>query len=441
METMERTREGGSNGFPVIASSRQVLRNHLTPVPYVHSDNEIEYEGGVTDKFSIVTHDVVVKRFKELQAQGVVINNPYDSLRDCVTNTPAAISGFFSHVSKVDSSEWYDNSITGTYLLTDEKIETLTPADTPLTVSNQTLVDQAVAKVWANVTTSPYNVYVSVAEAHKTVSMIVGLFTKLYKFAGLFRDLKKGRWRKFGKRFRVGSTVLNSASTWLEYRYGLRPFYYEVLGLIESLNSVGNKPRVRYSAFVHDEGTTERSMSIGADHPYDLWAIDVKNVRTRKVEVRAGVLCEAKVSPITLPDSLGVDDALLGAWDLVPYSFVVDWFCNVASILAAWSPTGSLTPLTSWAVVREYDSSEWKPIELRVRDEYLPPNYGGYNISSTCTCVGGTNSKLSKRTTRTVRPERPVIPSLNIRLDVAKSLDLLALTVPKLRQLLDEIGS
>jgi hypothetical protein len=132
---------------------------------------------------------------------------------------------------------------------------------------------------------------------------------------------------------------------------------------------------------------------------------------------------------------MGADQLLSTAWELVPYSFVVDWFLNTADFLAAWNPSVDVVPLTSWVTImseieqtREITGYERGKVYFSNPTWVWDSSYGThtYRVDSTPEIVKTTSKE------RIPRPERPLIPSLNIRLNVSKVLDLLAL----LRQLL-----
>jgi hypothetical protein len=45
-------------------------------------------------------------------------------------------------------------------------------------------------------------------------------------------------------------------------------------------------------------------------------------------------------------------------WEVVPYSFVVDWFFNVGDWIQAFTPAPGITPLRNWATVITQSDSE-----------------------------------------------------------------------------------
>ena len=114
---------------------------------------------------------------------------------------------------------------------------------------------------------------------------------------------------------------------WLEARYGWRPLMYDIEEFNETLREFDEK-RTRWSERV---GATERwtdTETISwSTEPYN-WYID----RTNEYEISLRGSCTADI----MLDKWRTDAAVT-AWEVVPYSFVVDWFFNVGQALSAHS--------------------------------------------------------------------------------------------------------
>jgi len=123
---------------------------------------------------------------------------------------------------------------------------------------------------------------------------------------------------------------------------------------------------------------------------------------------------------------LDLDDIAPTMWELVPYSFVVDWFCNISDILAAWSPHSEVRVLASWSKVVDLVTWDWKLSNWRQNPAYQEPNTVREGLSVSAD-DSGRYVHTVRDVTRVSNPDRPVIPTVNVRLDLAKAADLLAL--------------
>lgn len=171
--------------------------------------------------------------------------------------------------------------------------------------------------------------YVSAKEAKATVDMVVNIFTRL--FAALSNIVRKA------KRLNLLGTLDELSSLWLEYRYGWTPLTYE----IKAVNKLLNSPRV---------GRFHTARGLDYFVPPSYTGCFQQEVKTDKYRW----LYEVRFTPDTIRQrysylfyntntsrndsllaKLGLDfDSLLSTgWELIPFSFVVDMFLNIGSLL------------------------------------------------------------------------------------------------------------
>jgi hypothetical protein len=298
--------------------------------------------------------------------------------------------------------------------------------------------DIAITQAHANVSAADVQALVSAAEAKKTVQTVTSILKRASKFALAGVALKKRMARGALK----GKALKNA---WLELRYGIRPLYYELKGVIDAYFKYGRPPRLRFSGHSEDEDTTEQVINMtqpaifnGQDWdsvawpivhvPYSSGIYTLVKQETNSVTCDAGVLVEALLDVNNLEQVLGLDEGLQAAWELVPWSFVIDFFVNVGSTIAAWAPKGDVKYLTSWVVTR------LKTVTLYTLTEYTSNQaaIGGYStVDTVVNDLSGVLEVTRTRTIRTANPPLSAIPSLDINLDVAKIVDLLALFTRK----------
>lgn len=113
------------------------------------------------------------------------------------------------------------------------------------------------------------------------------------------------------------------ASAWLGYQYGWRPLLSTIFGLAEFARSSA-RDGIKVVASQHDRITRQASAYLGTR-----FDIDLNVSRVCKVggvyDVRDPLLHDAS--------RLSTLNPALLAWELLPYSFVVDWFIDIGGYL------------------------------------------------------------------------------------------------------------
>lgn len=207
-----------------------------------------------------------------------------------------------------------------------------------LTVSTPGLTDdlglrnQALIRARNNLKTSDINLGVAFAERKRT-AQLVGDTT--FQLARSYRDLRRGNIRAAMNRLGITSKAReprgsNAPNKWLELQYGWKPLLSDVYGACDALSKRDKEDwRVTAKGRVSRQDTYSRVYDIAFNGPFD--GCNCVAVAYRGAYVRIDALPENEA--IISLASLGITNPLLIGWELVPFSFVVDWFLPIGGYL------------------------------------------------------------------------------------------------------------
>jgi hypothetical protein len=232
------------------------------------------------------------------------------------------------------------------------------------------------------------------SSGHDTLTSLL----ELHKTAALFRDLSG----KFVGLF----SASKAAGNWLEYRYGWRILYFELLDLQKALSSLDER-RTRFSDRVgfsqHITNSSSSVLNTGGGTYYPMDFMDTIEVSTRGAITADINPPKFRFNPVTT------------GWELVRFSFIVDWFIQIGQWLEALSFLALVSDYTAAggtyaSITREATSS------------------GAYFTSPTTYLDVEVAHMTAKLTITTRTPQLVAIhPFASIKLDVGKVLDLAAL--------------
>jgi hypothetical protein len=157
---------------------------------------------------------------------------------------------------------------------------------------------------------------------------------------------KKRANRRFNSEFAVDqSKAIGNA--WLELQYGWKPLLSDVYGSMETLAkaNVNGNPNTLFQKCTgraaRKEGffrQTNESMPSGS-FGFSKLTRDF----TFECYVRAGVTYTQSSASLQSLSKVGISNPLLLGWELLPYSFVVDWFLPIGNYLSSLDATNGLT--------------------------------------------------------------------------------------------------
>ena len=368
--------------------------------------------------------DVVIPRFSSRQANGECFFNPLTSVK---LTEEVACKGFHDYRAYsvgYQGTKWYyhyrfkdapalANIFFGTYSLPSIPTAANSVLDSCLTAAiSQCSVNSA----------SALETFAEFAESLETLKGVLKTAYRLLKaFRGFalvdFLAVDDALRAAFvGKDINRPIRLKDIRDRWLELRYGIRPLVYDIINWCRAFQANMAYTRFKGTSRAMLESTkttsyTSRGSSGGGN-------FTVRTDTDSYYDVSAGCLAQLDLAEVnSLSYQLGGTRLLQTAWELIPYSFVVDWFYNVGKTIDSWIPQPGVTTLGTWRTVcyhREF-------VETTTG---FTPFKETTSVSATMTI---THKVSEMRIVRVGNPATPILPSLQLKMNVAKIADLLAL--------------
>jgi hypothetical protein len=190
------------------------------------------------------------------------------------------------------------------------------------------------------------NLAVTIAEGHKTLDMLLGTAKTLGQAYGQFRH---GRFKQAAKTLGIDTPHRTAANHWLAYSYGWKPLLSDAVGSATFLYDYFHRTEKPRYIFRKRVAGPEANMSQVRAFDYIASWLFTREAKRTSVGT-AGLLVEIQSMSQHTQAQLGVGltDPLLLAWELVPFSFVFDWFVDIGGWLENASSLQGLTVLTGW---------------------------------------------------------------------------------------------
>lgn len=308
---------------------------------------------GVTNVFNLSagqlgswreTWDVETPNFRKRMRAGEIIVNGYSHAEEHWYNSgngiiqwgpPSCPNGSWGteefdgpHLTLVCESNPLHGRLRPSWVLTQDEVNRTT--------------DLAATKAWASSIGNDAQILVFLAELKKTIRMLVHPIENFSRFLDKVRRDKVRDPRSAVKALTVAEYL---AMEWLTYRFGVRPLLSDIQSIVKAIHRPRKTGRTRAKGFA----ALERTSTVRKTIDWGRVRVTYDLVTTHKLEVRCGFIYDAELNT---RDFLGfqfknIPDTV---WELISYSFVVDWFFNIGDwvkALTAYASTPTLGAFTS----------------------------------------------------------------------------------------------
>jgi hypothetical protein len=221
-------------------------------------------------------------------------------------------------------------------------------------------------------------------------------------------------FRSLGKRLALilqRHTMKDIAALWLEGRYGWRTLLYDMEAIEEAIERLGKKSPIwrAISGYPVSFNVTEAGSNSG-----------IGNWFTFENQVHGEVTVNYRGIAVgdTKPPSFG-GNVLTTAWELVPFSFVIDWFFNIGAKINYIANTCTYfgTAVSGYGL----------RIDARTTSITGATTNSGCTVGSFSDMVNSASATITTSLVKRHAHNPSFLPSFRLKLDGYKVLDLMAI--------------
>lgn len=200
-----------------------------------------------------------------------------------------------------------------------------------------------IGKLRERIVGSDFNAGVFLGEGHQTLGLIFNAATRIAKskralfrgdplqaIAALGPDGKK--IPDWVKKYQLRPHSKDAANLWLEMQYGWLPLVHDAYAGAQALAKLLEFPLVQTYKV-----RKRKAIQIASVNPYIAVGNDWEFAGTTRTQYIA------RLKEANIPSLIGLSDPASVGWELVPFSFVADWFIPIGEYLAARGLAQSVT--------------------------------------------------------------------------------------------------
>lgn len=334
---------------------------------------------------------------KIIEAGGSLPMNPYQRRVD-ILYTPVGQGLTDGAVDTLYDLVWYDSWLYGSLSTTNALGSITSYRDNFLDADAK-----AVRSFYENARGTDVQALVTLGELPKTLGLVA---SSAKRIAGFMRGMKRldvtGAFNSLGletgRHYRNVTRGANSlkksgtaknikdfaSNTWLEVQYGWKPLLYEIEGAVGLLDN--QWAHTDYDLLIKGSGSEKFGIQSDLPTPDSLLPSPYWDGVARgggKCKVR--YTCAFRVIHPTLRNASSIGLTNLGevAWELTPYSFVIDWFVPIGAYISSLTALygldfvrGCKTETIKFSgeavlsATRKYQSLEMTPVSLSCSRDY-----------------------------------------------------------------------
>lgn len=196
--------------------------------------------------------------------------------------------------------------------------------------SDASILNELIIQCLVKASDSKINLAVALAEASKTADLILGTARTI---SSAYLAFRRGNFRKVANLLNISPKKAHKR--WLEYKYGWMPLLMDVKGGAEAFaqHNLGGRP-LKFT--VSSSSQEEVSPVKVVNTTYSTGSVGTERWVTQQTKSHRVIMSFEVVNPnLSAAQQLGLTNPALVAWELIPFSFVFDWFISVGNYCQA----------------------------------------------------------------------------------------------------------
>lgn len=247
---------------------------------------------------------------------------------ELICGSPTEISSGYINRYTNSTPPWMSSQITHV-----DKASTI-KSSCAYPVMSQNMANRLMTEVLVKVSRRQVDLGAMFGESHKTLHHLTETVTTAVR---VLLAIRKGNWKQAAKHLKLdwrhpGKTF---ASRWLELQYGWKPLVSDIYDTARAFqHGLDHRTHVLRAIRRITDSTTISSSAGTAD---------VTTITKQEWSYRCVAYFRPKDSWINSMSQIGLANPAEIAWELLPYSFVVDWFLPIGNLLQAATARCSIT--------------------------------------------------------------------------------------------------
>ena len=309
-----------------------IIEQNQVPLSLYHSRTRISDGVLMNESTELVNRNSYLEWKADVQHSDGVIPTPW------VHASQKTDPQVFSFEIESGIYRYYDEYAFGLNIMGDDCIDVAIDTTASATI-RQNEINRVQAQALANLGEGKVDYSIALAEGRKTAKTVVKLASEALRLVLAIKTGDLVELRKILNRpLKVGDIPQHLAQRWLEYQYGVKPLVNDVLGAIDNHN-LGIDDAASDSDMMSVQGRSKVTMDYDPEYPDAIYS------RQTSGSVRTDYRCSFRAS-ITDADMRamqlhGLSSPWAAGYELIPFSFIVDWFLPIGTLIKAFNaPSG-----------------------------------------------------------------------------------------------------
>lgn len=340
-------------------------------------------------------HDVSLPNYESLRKQGSLVLNPVEST---YTETQPLLPCRGQYKYKLPL-KWPTREGIGTQI-NEALVLPYVDLGIPSNDDLNGLIEQSLVGAHAKASGSIAQLLVTAGEFQKTLDMIIGVKKR-------FADRLISVLRSPSKKKGFKNALTATGDTWLEYRYGWRPFVNDIDNIWEAFNTDFVSTKTYRDHFIVDQ------VDVNDDLPTSRTMVGAHTMHSKmycKANTKVKTVVLYRVNPGFLNEvnyRFGLNSVLSTAWELLPFSFVVDWFLTIGDWLTQLENKNMIEVVGACTSTKIYRTGQTYLDKTEVRN--VGSSAFAYSSSFPTNLTARTDYK------RMINLQLPAFPGLNFK--------------------------